>query len=375
MLLVIAAATFGTASLHAQERSLEVEIAQLAKDIQTALPASDLALTVGKFKASSRLPATAGPAITLALRRELAKQGIAVRDGARLRVEGEYRDVIDQASGGLAVALIARFVDNKEGKAIDPPIKLKPRGIFGDASISALLGLSVEFSPNSSRKERDEALKLAIDKPSAKLHTANYQPNIPAERLEITTPSSKFRIEILTKDGGDYVPRSAQLRDGEAFVRIERNEIYAVRLINDYDFEIAVQLSIDGLSLFAFADGLNSKTAAAPHGIIVAAKSKGMITGWYRNPKEINEFQVTEYARSAAAELNNVAANVGSITATYCASWPENGSPPDDEPRMPPRYARSAEATARGQIIQEASEIVDRKFGVVRGSVTVRYSK
>jgi hypothetical protein len=372
--IAVATALSQLGSARAQDSSLHVEVTLLAKDIHSALPAGESALAVGNFTASSRLPASAGPAITLALRRELAKREVTIREDARLRVEGTYADVIDKESGGLAVALIAKFVDQKTGKDLDPPIKLKPRGVFGDASISALLGLSVEFSPNSSRKERDDALKIAIDKPAAKLHTAKYQPSIPAESVEVSAGNSKLRMEILIKNGDDYVPRAAKLQDGEAFVRIERNEVYAVRLINDYHFEIAVQLNIDGLSLFAFADAVNPKSGRSLHSVILPPRNKGTVYGWYRNSEQVNEFLVTEYAKSAAGALKSVA-NVGSITATYCASWPEDGSPPEDEPPMPPRYAKSADATARGQIINKASETVERNFGVVRGSVTVRYSK
>jgi hypothetical protein len=66
---------------------------------------------------------------------------------------------------------------------------------------------------------------------------------------------------------------------------------------------------------------------------------------------------------------------VGSITASYCACWPVGGRPPADEPKIPPRHAKSADGTARGLRVQQKTEALDRTLGVVRGSITVRYSK
>jgi hypothetical protein len=366
-------ATAGCAGVGAQETSLQLEVASLAQDVKRALAGKETAIAVGSFTASSRLPASAGPAITLALRRELLRRDLTVRDDARLRVEGKYKDVIDKESEGLAVALIAQIVQQDTGKPVTG-LQLKPRGVFGDASIAALMGVSTELPPGLSRKERDETLRVVIDKPRVEIRKAYYRPELPPGPIQVSAPESKFRMEILIKEGEGYVPRPLDTRGGEAFVPIKRKEVYAVRLVNEHDFEIAVQLTIDGLSMFAFADGNNPKTGAAFHSVIIGPKSKTTVYGWYRNEKQMNEFLVTEYAHSAAAELMSVD-RVGSVTASYCASWPPDGKPPADEPKEPARHAKSADATARGLLVEKESESLARTLGVVRGSVTVRYAK
>jgi hypothetical protein len=258
-------------------------------------------------------------------------------------------------------------------------LELKPRGVFGEAAIAALIGLSAELPPSLPAKERGERLQVVIDAPKVEVRKAYYRADKPPGPIQVSAPQSKLQLEILVKEGAKYVPRPVETRHGEAFVPLKRNEVYAVQLSNDHDFEIAARLTIDGLSIFAFADGVRpgaeAPQAAAPlHSVIIAPHGTVLVPGWYRNRDQMNEFLVTEYARTAAAELKSVA-EVGSITASYCASWPVNGKPPADEPQNPSRFARSADGTARGLLIRQQSETIERTLGVVRGFVTVRYTK
>lgn len=334
----------GVSSMPAQESSLQIEVAALAQDVKTALADRQTSIAVGAFQASSKLPASAGPAITLALKRELELRKITVRDDAPWRIEGKYADVIDRESESLAVALVAQISERKATKTV-VVLQLKPRGVFGEASIAALLGTSVELAPTMSRKERDEKLRIAIDQPAIELRRVSLKPEEKPQPVQVATPKSMLRMEILIKNGADYEPRVISIKDGQAFVEIKREEVYAVRLLNDHDFEIAVQLSIDGLGLFTFADAVNPKTGKKFHSIVIPAHGRATAYGWYRNKDTVNEFLVTEYAKSAAAELKSEG-NVGSITASYCASWDPDGRPPSDEPTTPQRFAKSADGTA-----------------------------
>ena len=47
---------------------------------------------------------------------------------------------------------------------------------------------------------------------------------------------------------------AARLVEGLPFVEISRDEIYEIRLINNSPLEAAVQITIDGLSTFAFSE-------------------------------------------------------------------------------------------------------------------------
>jgi hypothetical protein len=122
--------------------------------------------------------------------------------------------------------------------------------------------------------------------------------------------------------------------------------------------------------MFAFAEQ-PPKNKPPDSQVILDPKSTVLIRGWYRNNDESEEFLVTDYAKSAAAELKQSGANIGTITAVFSAAWPKNGQPPADEPK--PRSAEAA--TGRGQRFNEKYIEVERNVGGVRAVISVRYNR
>lgn len=85
---------------------------------------------------------------------------------------------------------------------------------------------------------------------------------------------------------------------------------------------------------------------------------------------------MTDYAKSAAAELKQSGANLGTITAVFSAAWPKDGEPPSDEPKTSGASSRSAEAaTGRGKRFDQKYIEVERNVGVVRAAISVRYNR
>jgi hypothetical protein len=66
--------------------------------------------------------------------------------------------------------------------------------------------------------------------------------------------------------------------------------------------------------------------------------------------------------------------NIGTITACFAACWPRDGSPPPDEPAADVA-SRGADATGRGARYQQNYKEVERLFGVIRSTVSVRYTR
>ena len=89
---------------------------------------------------------------------------------------------------------------------------------------------------------------------------------------------------------------TARAADGFAVVKIRRDEIYAIKLINDTPHDAAVTLTIDGLSVFAFSENAKYTHWVVPH------KQTLTVPGWHRTNKVSDSFVVTEYAKSAVAE-------------------------------------------------------------------------
>lgn len=342
--------------------NMQRELAALAKDVKKFLDGRNAReIAVGAFTGPDSMPASSGPAISQILSTELHGLGIQVKPKARLKVLGKYKDVEDKKTEYLAVALSATIVDDRDKVLVN----LDRRGIFGDESVSALMGLTVQLPPDGDNATRDKKLKESIDKPQAYL----VMNRIGAAK------ESPYGVEILVKAGEQWVPRKPRLENGLPYVEIKRDEVYAVRVINDSLNEAAITLTIDGLNLFAFSDERDKKTGRPKYSqVVLAPKSKGTITGWHRSNTVSNEFLVTEYPKSAAAELQSTA-KVGTITVSFAASWQKNTKPPADEPQDAYAYARSGNATGRGADVEKKFKEVERQFGVVRSAISVRYTK
>jgi hypothetical protein len=104
--------------------------------------------------------------------------------------------------------------------------------------------------------------------------------------------------------------------------------------------------------------------------VIVPPHSSAVIPGWHRNNNDTDAFQVTEYAKSAAALIHNEQ-NLGVVTATFAAAW-ENTPPPDE---MPQSKGVGGDATGFGPRIAQEYKEVKRTIGSVRASVSARYTK
>jgi hypothetical protein len=367
------------AKLFAQS-ALDLEIDELSREVKRQLKSVGKdAIKVGVFALGDkdRAPTGAGAGIRRSLIESLRAQKVQVRDDAPWRIEGTFRDADDKRTKGLAIAVASRIVDDKTNGEVG--IDLRPRGVFGDASLLMLIGGTVDLPANESRLLRDDRLRISIDTPKASVSEHFYTaPNAPDKEpvpsKAAHAPGSRFRMDVLVKEAGRYMPRPAELERNQAYVRLDRDDVYAVRLINDYDYEIAVQLAVDGIGVFQFAEHENPKTRRPFHSIILAPKSEGVVYGWFVTQKKSDEFLVAEYAKSAAAEMR-VISTVGVITATFAACWVKGEAPPLDEPTEAPTFSRELNATARGLRIGTSTEATTREVGVVRGGVSIRYQR
>jgi hypothetical protein len=345
------------------EDTLRKELNIVADGLAKAVKALGYdSIAVGEFTGPAQLPTSGGPVIAHTLTEELHKQGITVKRVAPIGVKGEYRDVKDNKTGHLA-AQIRGSVTDRSGKVLFS----FNRGVFGDAMLASLFGATTSMPPLPHARDRSRHLERSLDHPSAHI----------AKAVVRSAASSPYGMEILVGagSGSELEPRAVKLQDGLAFVPIRRGEIYGVRLYNDSDHEVAVTLTIDGLSMFTFSKIRDPKTGLPKNSVIILdPHSSAVIRGWHRTQEESEEFVVTEYSKSAAAELGSTA-KLGTITATFALSWPTNAKPPADEPADPDSHSRQVDATGRGAQIKAQFEEVQRHFGVVRDAVSVRYTK
>jgi hypothetical protein len=354
--IVIAAAIVLLATVAPQAlatEELRKELAVVAGGVAKALKAmGNESVSIGEFTGPSNLSATASPLLAKLLTEELGKLDVAVKSDVKMSIKGEYLDITDAATGKLAAQIKGEVLD-RSGRAMFT----FARRVSGDLSLASLFGISAELKPDGGEKARNEQLLAALDNPEIQINDARIS----------ASPKSPYAIEVLVKAGNQYLPRPAVNEEGLAFVKLGRNDVYAVRLINNSPLDASVVLTIDGLNMFAFSDRKDYN-----HVIIPAGKS-GVIFGWHRSNQVSDSFLVTEYAKSEAARLLPQSAAVGTITAAFSAAWPADAAPPADEPAK--AKGVPSEATGRGAAVGHVYQEVLRHTGVVRSTVSVRYSK
>ena len=330
------------------------ELAMLAEEIATLLsdrvPAT---VAVGDFAGPARLRATAGPLISQILSVELTRRGLSVDIFGDYAIDGWFESYEDPQSGHLGLRVWGKLTDSA-GKTL---LEFN-RAAFGTAELLRVFGATGTISPTADEQSRNDQIRQRLRRPTT------YVSGDETSRI-FAAEESPYGIEILVEEGSDLKPRSARVVGHQAVVSVDMDEIYAVRLINRSPYDAAVELSIDGLSMFSFSENQHYRY------MIVGPKREAVIKGWHRTNQRADAFKVTEYSQSAAAKsLSSEGTSVGTITAIFRAAWKPGGSPPPDEP------ARGANAaTGFGPPRKTDLKEVSRIIGAERASVSVRYLK
>lgn len=312
-------------------------------------------VALGAITGPSTSPSSGGPAVAEALGRHLGALGIGVKARADFGIAGKYRPVKDDKQG-VVVEIELKLVDQEENPVDDPVV----RRVLKDEDVIALLGPSGTRLPPSKPGDRGGTLLDDVRNPSVFIDGAVVR----------AREDSEYGIEIVVGEAA----RSAEAKDGYAFVDIRQDETYAVRITNDADHETAVTLAIDGLSMFVFSEVRDPATKLLSYQcLILAPKSSALIKGWHVTNEASDSFKVTEYAKSAAAELKvSDPGKVGTITASFARAYEKGQRPADDRPQT---FKYGDRGTGRGPRVEMKYEEVEREIGKVRESVSVRYTR
>lgn len=260
---------------------------------------------------------------------------------------------IEDTTGDVLTSFVRHFqgretVDERNGKR-----RFLVERIENVSTIAHVLGVPAEFSPTE--PEFDQRAHL-LDRQLRGVQSGDLdEAKIRAEK------GSPFAIEVLV---GRQVRRPSVV-GMHAYVGLAKDDVYQVNLINDAEFEVAVDLRIDGLSMFRFSEAKGLRY------MIVPPKSSVLIKGWHSSFSRAREFKITEYPDSAAAGVGQPVGDTGVITATFHAAW--TGTPPKGEPGRPKNG--SPLATGFGNPVDSDTKPVKRNIGVVRASVVVRYDR
>ena len=194
----------------------------------------------------------------------------------------------------------------------------------------------------------------------------------PVAKKTIVAPNddSKFKIEILVKDAtGQYQPIPASQVNGFAVVGLNPGDVYAVRVYNDFEFDLGVKLSMDGINSFSLSTIPHYKKSGA---WIIPRKSFGTVRGWHVSNIDLKEFIVTTYPESVAKQLGGDAEGIGIIQAQFFAAWSSNEPQPAVE--LAQKGPNDKLATGAGLTVKSQSQDVTCNIGkTLIGSIAIRY--
>lgn len=371
---VIVMAAFPASALARSSGSqIDSAIAELAVDLATTLEGlGEDQVLIGTFSGPALMrQASAGVGIAKRLGDALGQNKITVSPRAKFAVQGSYKRVIN-TNGRVEIIIRGEFENNRTGQSFGEFQKVISAG--GEANIenmANLFGVSASVPTNSPSRQREQLLLDRMQSPSVHIEAANKT------RLR-TSPDSPYAIEVLSwhgipKQGVDpatlgYRANAISMDEGQAFVSIDRGDVYAIRIVNDSSRDAAVSLGIDGLSLFSFAN--------QDHGhVILPRRSSAVIYGWYRTATHSDSFRVTDYADSAVSELGGSPDGIGIITVAFRQAWTEQEPIPDDEFAAKLLASRGANATGRGASVIQNYRPWSGHIGAIRNVISVRYSR
>ena len=326
------------------------------------------AVCIAEIVGPRTYPTSAGPGIRLVMVELLRQRQFEVKERAPIAISISYkpRDVADGRDRDrkrLVVDLRVVFSDSRETELDDFETRIEHT-----EAVQIFLGASINrsASPDASGTG-GEAVEF-------------FEPKTHFDGTTVLAGAkSPYGLEV--RVNGAAVP--PQDRDGLAFTPLRREQEYTVRLFNRSETEAAVRLSIDGLNVFTFledkqpatlADGKPNPRRGEPRFdlFLVPAGGSVEVPGWMISRSKVLGFKVTSYPDTALAQLGRDQSPTGTITATFSAAWPKGQKPPAGEP--PTARGPGDDGTGFGKPKAIDARPVERQVGVVRASVSVRYS-
>src|SRR5262249_14494344 len=154
----------------------------------------------------------------------------------------EPRDVEESRRPRILAIKLKGTVEDEFGKVVtDADFNFKQSIVKGEKAFVDLIGVPIELPPGGTFEQRDRRLRETLSRPKTFINRTRVS----------GSADGKMAIELLV----DGQPRAVTEDEGLAYLstNLSREAVYAVRLVNDTDRELAVELKIDGLSIFQFS--------------------------------------------------------------------------------------------------------------------------
>src|SRR5207248_797851 len=179
--------------------------------------------------------------------------------------------------------------------------------VFDNSLMSNVGGLNGSSKPNDALEKRNQDLYDKIKNP-------DY--SFGASKSEVVV--DKFGMEAGILRGEQFTPRAVTTKNRVPYVELNHNEQYAIRLINNSDYDVGVLLTVDGLNTFRFSEIRSEKGQTKFTHWIIPARKFVIVKGWHKDFKQVFSFYVTDVPHSAAGQLRSTG-SIGVINAQFHA--------------------------------------------------------
>ncbi len=388
--LALAALLAATPASALADGTLAEAVNDLARDVAALLDArgeKQVPVAIKPFVGTGDEAhhATATPWVEATLQVCLKARGVNVvggSDPAAYELSGEYKAMQDSNTDRIFVLFKGILADRKANQQVLEGIQLinfkrqvTKYYVKHETDVARLLGLNVVVPTAYKVKERERilAIRHAVDEPGVVLDGTRVRAGKDAKG-----GSSPFAVEIVTaapRPAGekhnpeDYQPATPQAKDTQALVPVGSGHVFAVKLVNDADHEVAVNLSIDGLGVFHAVYLQQVKVGRPAHRyVIVPARSSLLVRSWSFDARTIEEFTAAGYGR---VHKTPPAGQLGTITALFHAAWDKaDGKAPADEPFNPDDYAMVPAPPPGPEFAP-----FRHRVGVLRAAVSIRFRR
>ncbi|HLX63674.1 MAG TPA: hypothetical protein VKX17_20555 [Planctomycetota bacterium] len=338
---------------------LNTELAAAAEKVSTFLTEDKRTdIAIGDFVAPPILQSNYGNELRRTFQDALEAKKITVSVSALYAISGKYylaKDETPEAPNNAGVPGLKiefEIVDQQNNRVA----QRFARQLFDPNVIAAAAGANAVIPPESADKRIAKIVK-SLDESDAVL-----------DKTEVHV--GQFGLEIGTVNtAGKFEPRTPMpLPDKRPFVALNRDDIYAIRLINNADYDAAIALSVDGLNVFQFSYIHNNKGDNLYTHWIVPAHSSALVPGWHKTNDSSFRFKITDLPDTAAFKARSTG-SIGVINALVCPVT-KGG-----QHNLDSGILRAGGGTGFGPLVDFKTRPVNVEFAAPSVSISIRYAK
>jgi hypothetical protein len=317
-------------------------------------------------KSSAKCMPTGGHALKIYLRNELERADFKIVEDGDVTVKGEYYfyHLDEGPDSKVGVRIYTELIDKKKNQRIGDRF-VRTVTDNGPDVVAKIFNAPAHVDSDLALLKKVQPEEVVVQAAVAGV----MEPKTFVDRSKVAArENSKYWVEVLVgKDKNSLKPAKANNRSGLPYVLMEPDDTYAVMIHNDTDEEVAVQLCIDGLSMFAYQNESEKK----PTFVVIRKKSCFTVPGWYRDKHYSYTFKVRETDPNAPSDLRESPGQLSTIFVSFHRCWA--GNAPKDEPL----YAKASGTleTVKGALIKAEYEMETKTVGVMREAVSIRYER